>query len=76
MRIRFMSSYNLNFSTNFFIDYKLIQNSSSKFRHYAFIGLDKYLQKNTSLKLAYNINEYSFDNFKFSITSKFKNYFS
>ena len=74
MRIRFMSSYNLNFSTNFFIDYKLIQNSSSKFRHYAFIGLDKYLQKNTSLKLAYNINEYSFDNFKFSITSKFKNY--
>ena len=26
------------------------------------------------LKLAYNINEYSFDNFKLSITRKFKNY--
>ena len=74
MRIRFMSIYNLNLSTNFFIDYKLVQNLSFKFRHYAFFGLDKYIQKNTSLKLAYNINEYSFDNFKLSITRKFKNY--
>ncbi len=74
IKIRFMSIYNLNFSTKFFVDYKLIQNSSSKFRHYVFFGLDKFIQKNTSLKLAYNINEYSFDNFKFSITRKFKNY--
>ncbi len=73
LRINLRSAYSYNLSTDFFIDYYAIENNISNFSHHVFLGCSKVLKKDMGFSMAYNFNNYSFNNIQFGFIKKFKN---
>ncbi len=74
MRINLNATYSYKPSMDFFIDYYAVQNNISGYIHHTFFGVSKVFKRNTGIKMAYNFNNYSFNNIQFAISKKFKNF--
>ena len=72
-RFNLQASYSYQPSLDFFIEYFAVQDNLSGYTHNTFFGLSKIFNKKTGFKVAYNFNNYSFNNIQFAISRKFKN---
>ena len=73
MRINLHVAYSYTPSFDLFIEYFAVQNNLSRYTHNAFFGASKIFNKHTGFKVAYNFNNYSFNNIQLAVSRKFKN---
>ena len=74
-RANINSSYSINSSTDLFVKYFINEKNNTGYIHHTFIGAYKSFNEILNIQIAYNFNNYGFENIQIGLSKRFRNIF-
>ena len=74
-RANINSSYSINSSTDLFVKYFINEKNNTGYIHHTFIGAYKSFNEIINIQIAYNFNNYGFENIQIGLSKRFRNIF-